>query len=128
MKNLFLFIIIPVLLVLCGRSSAQTTASYKIYGKVTDSISKKPLAAAIITLSGSGPVQNNLTQTDGSFNISGLKPGKYQLAVKSVGYLAKSFTVNVRVDTSLTVSLAPDVKSLSEVTVKSSRPLIQQNS
>lgn len=128
MKNIILFISTFCLLISCANAIAQTPAAIKISGKLTDTVTKKPIATATVTLTTDDTqLLSTLTQADGSFNFGNLKTGKYQLSIKSVGYLPVASVINIKADTSLgVICLKPDVKSLAEVQVKSSRPLIQQ--
>jgi hypothetical protein len=82
---------------------------------------------ATVGLNFGGSIQNTPSKADGNFSFSGLTPGNYILLIKAVGYQERTLTIHLVGDTILkTVLLTPDVKSLKEVQVRSSRPLIQQ--
>src|SRR5689334_12210500 len=67
----------------------------KIIGKIIDSLSKQPVEYATITLSaaGSNKVLNGTTaDSTGSFNLPGITPGTYIVAIDFIGY--KTHTIN----------------------------------
>jgi hypothetical protein len=83
MKKLFFTII-----VLVSPFSIAQEGNLKIYGKVTDKLTKQPLPGANILV-----LNTNLgasTDLDGKFEINGLPPGEYQLRASIISY--KSIT------------------------------------
>ena len=83
MKKLF----IAIILLVSPFSGAQDD-NIKIYGKVTDKLTKQPLPGVNILV-----LNTNLgaaSDLDGKFEIDGLSPGQYQLRASIIGY--KSIT------------------------------------
>ncbi len=83
MKKLFF----AVILLISPISIAQED-NLKIYGKVTDRLTKQPLPGVNILV-----LNTNLgasTDLDGKFEINGLPPGEYQIRASIIGY--KSIT------------------------------------
>ena len=83
MKKLFF----AVILLITPISIAQED-NLKIYGKVTDRLTKQPLPGVNILV-----LNTNLgssTDLDGKFEINGLPPGEYQIRASIIGY--KSIT------------------------------------
>lgn len=105
----------------------------KISGSVVDSITKKPLDYGTITLfraTGKTPITGILTDEKGTFQLNDVHPGSYRLEISFVGYPTKIITgvettpskpdKNVGV-----VVVGQSAKSLNEVTVTASAPLIE---
>ncbi len=127
MKNIYTLFITIGLFIFCGDASGQANHIVTIGGKLIDSVSQKPVVAATLILKNIDATQNTLSKADGSFSLSGLQPGKVTLNIRAVGYVEKRILLNLQADTLLrAIVLSPDVKSLHEVEVRSSRPLIQQ--
>lgn len=101
-----------------------------IRGKVTDKKSGDALAGARVTaveqdasledlLGGGGKQLGRVAGKDGSFELTGLKPGKYIVNASYVGYKIASMTVTVDGGGTATANLfmVADVKGLDEVVV-----------
>lgn len=86
-------------------------------GIIVDAEGKAPLAGATISLKGyDGGVT---TDTDGSYKLSGIKPGQYTVIISFVGYEAKSVqtTLESNVTRVLDAGLSMSENSLEEVVV-----------
>lgn len=98
--------------------AAQETG--KISGKIIDQKSSETLIGASINIDGS--TQGTAADVEGNYILSGLKPGKYSLVVRYVGYQSKSISdVEVKAGqvTSLNIALTEaTTQSLKEVVVK----------
>ncbi|HVW12699.1 MAG TPA: outer membrane beta-barrel family protein [Mucilaginibacter sp.] len=106
---------------------AQDTDGHKIYGAVADSLGHKPLDKITLSLSGAGNSRNLTTEPNGKFEFDGLRNGSYSLDIHAIGFKPLEVTIKLKADTNLgTISLQPDAKNLKEVTIVSTRPLIQQ--
>ncbi len=89
-------------------------ANAKIFtGKVVDATTKEPLIGATVEVDGTKT--GTVTDIDGNFTID-CKEGS-QLTVRYVSYK----TVSARASEAMTVSLAPDNQTLSEVTVSAQK-------
>ncbi|TWJ01549.1 outer membrane receptor protein involved in Fe transport [Mucilaginibacter frigoritolerans] len=129
MKNIFINLIVcTLLLFLCRDVAAQSKSGYKIHGTVADSASQKPLDLITVTLTDADShVASTQTKNNGGFEFTGLKKKIYSLSIRAVGYLEIKTTINLQTDTNAGVFLLrADVKTLKEVQVRSSKPLIQQ--
>lgn len=107
-----LFILFPFV------SQAQSSS---FSGKIKDANSKEPLIGVNVVLQklADSTIKGASTGVDGSFLISNLENGRYKAELTYLGYVNKSFFVNisgvVRMDT---LTLHEDVKMLNEAVVK----------
>ena len=93
-------------------------AQSKLSGLVSDP-DKKPIPFSVIGLKNTFlSTQSNAT---GSFEFTNLKPGKYVLVTKCVGYKAKEDSVEVKDNTTIEITLSQDDKALDEVVVNATR-------
>ncbi|MEX0912173.1 MAG: SusC/RagA family TonB-linked outer membrane protein [Gemmatimonadota bacterium] len=79
-------------------------------GTVTAESSLRPLAAAQVSIPGTG--QGTLTNNAGEFLIPNIAPGQHTLRVQMIGYTAVEQTVDVAAGQVTTVSLALSVEAL----------------
>lgn len=104
--------------------SAQTTPgiSYEVKGITADSLTSKTLDYITIGLKTDKniPVKSTLSKSDGSFLFSGIKPGKYLIAVIAVGYRAKTLTVDLTGE--------PLVKELGTILINGPNLALQETS
>jgi outer membrane receptor protein involved in Fe transport len=97
----------------------------KISGTVIDSITKKPMDYATISLFTSGhkvPITGVVTDDKGNFKFNNLAPGKYKISLSFIGYPAKIIdpviTTPAKPDNNMgAILLAPSAKALKEVVV-----------
>lgn len=106
-----------ILLLFSWAAIAQGT----ITGKVTDELTNEPVPFANIV------IQNTTTGTttdiDGTFTLTDLKPGVYNLQISYLGYTTKTlFDVEVvsNKKTQLNITLVQSAESLAEVVIKES--------
>ncbi len=130
-------VLIGSLLLYTAQSQAQEGEKQKnegsIVGNITDSLSKKPIEYATITLFREGnkkAVNGTVTDKGGQFTVSLVDPGTYKVVIESVGY--RPYTINAISITKKdpvvklpAISLAKSQVTLSTVTVTSSTPLIE---
>src|SRR5690349_21796169 len=95
-----------VVLFACLQGSAQSTIT--VTGKVTD---EKGAAIAGATITEKGTRNATTTKEDGSWSLQ-VKP-RTRLVISYVGYEP----TEIEARAGLTISLAPDIKSLSDVVV-----------
>jgi outer membrane receptor protein involved in Fe transport len=132
--------IILLLAIFCSVLSARaqfggggSTITGKISGTVVDSITKKPLEYATVSIFRSGgkaPINGVLTDEKGSFKLNNMPAGKYKITVTFIGYPSKTFdpveTTLSKPDNNMgTVILAPSAKSLSQVNVVGEKSIIE---
>jgi len=121
-----------ILLTLTFKSYGQAPAKLEIKGMVTDSATNQamPFVTVIVKAPGSNvPIKSSLTKDNGSFDITNVTAGKYQLAVTSLGYRAKIINLPNAVDGVVDVKnilLSPSTGQLKEVSIVEAKPLIKQ--
>ncbi|QXV63827.1 TonB-dependent receptor family protein [Mucilaginibacter sp. 21P] len=117
MKTNLLFLLI---LLLPGFLKAQT----KIPGKVVDA-SGHPLDAVTVTLLKDQKQVASAFADLGTFSLIYKEPGSYSVKASLVGYQPTSLTLLLPKD-SIVITMQPDSKQLSEVTVAYRRPVIER--
>lgn len=116
-----------------GVGGGGTTTVGKISGTLIDSVSKQPLGYASVALfraTGTSPINGVLTNEKGEFKIDGVHPGSYKIRIVYVGYPDKFVggivTTDSKPDKNVgLVLVAPSAKSIKEVSVTASAPLIE---
>ena len=115
-----------------GGGGGSTTVG-KISGNLVDSITKKPLDYASVSIFRSGgkvPINGVLTDEKGGFKFDGLHPGNYKIRITYVGYPDKIVdpivTTDAKPDKNMgQVNVAPSSKALKEVNIVGTTPLIE---
>ncbi|MEX8547440.1 MAG: TonB-dependent receptor [Mucilaginibacter sp.] len=118
-----------------GGGGGGSSVTGRIAGSVVDSISKKPIDYATITLFRSGgkaPLNGVVTDSKGNFRIDNLNPGKYKITVSFIGYPTKTFdpvtTTPAKPDANLgTVRLSPSGRMLKGVEVVGQQALVENH-
>lgn len=107
---------------------AQDQADYKIQGKIIDSTTQKPLDKITININSENQKDLHVvSKQDGAFEFTNLETGIYKLKINGVGFKPLLMTIQLKVDTNLgLIALKTDMKTLSEVSIKASVPLIQR--
>jgi len=98
-------------------SSMTGVAQHVITGKVIDLYNKKPIPKASVFLSNT--TVGGSTNEDGSYSLTNVKPGQYDIIVSAVGYETSQRTilVNGKLDIPFT-ELTPKTIALNAVVVK----------
>lgn len=135
MKRILLLII-----VICAAITAKAQLPVggggiigKISGTVVDSLTKKPVDYATISIFKSGaktPINGVLTDEKGNFQINNLRAGKYKITVSFIGYPTKTYdpieTTASKPDNNMgTLVIAPSAKALKEVQIIGQQALIE---
>jgi hypothetical protein len=124
MKHIFLLIII-----FCVSVTAKAQFSVggsgsnikgRISGNIVDSLSKKPVDYATISLFKSGaktPINGVLTDEKGNFKLDNISAGKYKITVSFIGYPTKTIdpviTTASKPDNNMgTIVIAPGARAL----------------
>ncbi|RYD94894.1 MAG: TonB-dependent receptor [Sphingobacteriales bacterium] len=105
----------------------------RISGTVVDSITKKPLDYATVSIYRSGgkaPINGVLTNEKGEFKLDNVKAGAYKIGVSFIGYPTKFIdpvtTTLSKPDLNIgTVVVAPSAQALKEVQITGQAPLIE---
>ncbi len=113
--------------------SSGSSVTGKISGTVIDSITKKPLDYATVSISRSGGkaiLNGTLTDDKGKFSLNNIAPGKYKISVTFIGYPTKIFdpveTTPGKPDNNMgNVVVAPSTKTLNAITVVGQTPVIE---
>ncbi|MBS7566371.1 TonB-dependent receptor [Mucilaginibacter sp. Bleaf8] len=135
MKHIFTF-----LALLCSIVAAKaqipgggSSITGKISGTVIDSVTKKPLDYATISVFRSGgkaPLNGVLTDEKGKFSLNNIAPGKYKIAVSFIGYPTKTIdpveTTPGKPDNNMgTIVISPSSRALKEVVVAGQAPVVE---
>lgn len=122
MRIIYIFLI--NLIVITVVAQEKVTVS----GKITDEETGDPLefaSVSLLSLSDSSLVTGDVTNAQGSFNIT-VSPGNYILKAQFVSYLPKHKRIEASGDLSTnTISLAQDVETLGEVVVTGQKDQMQ---
>lgn len=116
-----------------GGVGGGSTIVGKVSGTLVDSVSKKPLDYASVSIfraTGSSPINGVLSDEKGNFKIEGLHPGSYKLRITYVGYPDKFVqgvvTTDSKPDKNMgTILVAPSAKSLKGVEITGTAALIE---
>ncbi|KAA0993486.1 TonB-dependent receptor [Dyadobacter aurulentus] len=123
--NILLAILILTHLTAAGQ---KTTVRAEVSGIVLDSVSKKPLRTAsvsLLTQRDSAYVSANVTEGDGKFRLKNVSAGSYRLLITFIGYRNKSalFQITGNNPVSLdTLWMTEQGTDLQEVVIKQEAP------
>ena len=84
-----------------------------LFGRVVDGQGQR-LPGVTITLTGSGPVQVEVTDAEGEFRFWDLVPGTYQLEAALEGFSTREYpNVNIRVgrNTTIDITMTPAIET-----------------
>ncbi len=125
--RLFLFGLFLLPLLAVGQT--KPAKSGQVQGFVVDSVTKKPLLEANVSVllgRDSSFVQVQTTGGDGDFQVPNLAFGRYRLLISYVGYQPKSVPVTLSAEKPSvdlgTISVQPQTQTLNEVVVVQERP------
>jgi outer membrane receptor protein involved in Fe transport len=135
-RIILLFIIFSITLTAkaqLGIGGGGSSVVGKIAGTIIDSLTKKPVDYATISLFRSGgkaPINGVLTDEKGNFKIDNIKAGKYKIVVSFIGYPSKTIdpveTTASKPDNNMgTILLAPSAKALKEVSIVGQAALVE---
>jgi len=115
------------LLFVLGTANAQFKAG--IQGTVTDSAGGLvPDAKVTLTNTETGKTQETTSSSEGFYRLSGLPPGKYNLAVEKAGYKQKVFdnvAVNAEAVQGLDIALEPGEVSATVTVTQETAPTLE---
>jgi hypothetical protein len=113
MKYLTLFLITCLIV----RGLPAQAQGYALSGSVTDSTTGKPIAAVSVFLNGTS--KGTTTHEDGTFLLTGIPAGGYQLIISAIGYATFQTVINTsHLPSNLDVILHSRASELAAVTVK----------
>jgi hypothetical protein len=109
---------------LSAQSAAGRSSSSVVEGVVLDAATERPVAGAAVTInSGDRGSRGALTDAQGRFRLSGLRPGIYRFYARKSGYLEGAFGRPMSRGFEESVSIGPDV-SLEGFTIWMWQPAI----
>lgn len=126
----FLSVYVFAFLLCLSKPDLRAQAVYAgMNGKLIDSLTTRPVAYATIQLLlGEKHLHSTYSSADGSFAFEQLKPGNYELRISAMGF--RQLHHKVSLTTGLldlqAIYLQQSVKSLDEVRISSSKPLVAQ--
>ena len=98
------------------------SSSGSITGRVVDRSTQQAIAGATISITGS--TAGTVSDTAGSFRITGITVNTYNISISLVGYATQTLyniVINAGNENTVTVELEPQSKTLSEVVVRSNK-------
>ncbi len=107
----------------------------RISGTVIDSLTKQPMDYATVSLyrsTGKSPITGMLTDEKGNFKLDNIHPGSYRIEVSFMGYPTKVVngieTTPSKPDKNAgIIYVAPSTKTLKEVAIAGTTPLIENH-
>jgi ferric enterobactin receptor len=123
MKKLLLF------LLLLGRLAYAQEKGFHVQGILNDSTSGHPVEFVTLTLlQEQKAVKGGYSQPDGTFKISGLEAGRYELRITAVGYAEVLLSLEIKSDSKDLgrIVLTENRAGLKEVKITAARPIVQQ--
>jgi hypothetical protein len=115
-----------IFLILLASGSAF---SQSIKGKITDASNSDPLVGAVVKVQGT--TLGTISDLDGNYEITDIKPGVYTLEYTYIGYKTKTLkdiVVTSKITTDLNISLSGEGIETEEITIESSPTLANEQS
>ncbi len=100
-------------MLLCVQTLVWAQDGQVIKGSVADAFSQEPLAGATVVIVGSSPQLGTITDENGNFRLWNIKPGRYNVLVRFMGYENYLFR-EVLVGSGKEVVLRAGLKELTE--------------
>lgn len=123
------FYLTLILIVVLKSASAQSiNNNITLTGILTDSLSKKSLAYATVSIRSENEnyLKTVLTNEEGRFSVKDMKAGKYILSIISLGYEKKALKLDLTSSLDLgTIALRENSNTLKEVVVYAERSLVR---
>jgi outer membrane receptor protein involved in Fe transport len=129
-KRIF-FLLIYFFCLNCSNSFSQNPAGFLLKGTIIDSISRKPIELATISILDAAKKVVALTYSDegGVFKSSDVVAGSFFLNLSFVGYQQKTIAFQINSQNAYefgVIYLKPDVTQLQAVTISGNRQLVEQ--
>ena len=115
-------ILAPVTLILAMVPRGTAAQQVTVTGRVLERTYASWIGGAIVSLSGSPPF---FTDLDGLFRFNRVVPGRHTLTVEAMGYQTRSFELEIRADTTVTVEMDPDPVVLDSLMVRTGEVTIR---
>ncbi|TDO21749.1 outer membrane beta-barrel family protein [Pedobacter duraquae] len=130
MKKLLLIFVITLCCKINLQAQTPVAATATLKGLVVDSVSKKPqdYITAVLKKENIG-IKTALTEPNGTFTMSKVAVGKYDLVIVAMGFKAKTIPIDVKenivYDLGKLIISAQD-NNLNEVNITAAKPVIKQ--
>lgn len=111
MKPVYIIVVLVMCFFCCEAQQPST-----ISGAVTDSVTGKPLAGVSVFLNNTA--HGTATRSDGTFDLTGISPGAYQLVFSTIGFRTSVIDLDSRHPVRLTIRLQQQATELQAVTVE----------
>jgi len=98
-------------------STVSAFAQYKISGNISDISNKEPLIGASVSIP--DLKTGTISKANGNFEFPNLKKGTYLIQFSYAGYKSHFETIDLKNDTTLTISLEPSATELEGVVITS---------
>lgn len=111
--------LLAAFITICINLMGHAQFTQTIRGKVVDQLLQKPLAGATVSMNGNN--KTIITETDGSFRITGVPVGSHQLQISFIGFkdaALDNIVVNTGKEIVLTIALETDVEMQQQVIVQ----------
>ncbi|CAG5073331.1 hypothetical protein DYBT9623_04785 [Dyadobacter sp. CECT 9623] len=119
--------------VIPGTAEDTRSGSGKIRGILVDSVSKKPVefaALSLVDIKTNNPIDGTTTDEKGEFTMSKVASGDFKILISFIGYKTKTINdikIDRKSDLNLgSISMAPDVVQLNEVEVVGMAQLVEE--
>lgn len=103
----------------------QPGITRSVRGTILDTDNRQPVPGAVVVVVGSDPLLSGASDMDGRFLIHGVRTGRIDLRVRSMGYqevLLPNVLVDAGKETVLTVLMESSAATMEEVAVTADRP------
>ena len=123
MKRLLIHLLIPAIILVSAIVSAQKPTQ-TIRGTIVDKQSLITLPGANVIIPGSNPPKGASSAVDGSFKITGVDPGRYDIQVTCLGYkpvIIANVVVTTGKEVVLDVAMEEEISNLKEVVVSGTK-------
>jgi hypothetical protein len=128
MKKIFTFLIL--VLFSYGLHAQSTEPTQTIRGVVVDKQSQSQIPGVNVVLLGTEPVKGSVTDMEGRFKITEVKPGRYDLKISYIGYkeiIQSNVVVTVGKEVVLEIGMEENVSALEEVVIAGTKKNETQN-
>jgi len=118
MPRTFLFILMIITGITSGFPQELTQT---IKGRIMDGDTEIPLPGATVVIVGSDPIIGTVSDPDGYYRLTGIKPGRYDLNISFIGYeanVAREVLVGSARESIVNVGLKESTVDLGEVEIK----------
>lgn len=117
----FLYLLFAIIFLKYNTATAQNKFTQTIKGTVTDKASRLPLQGVTVKLITAAATKATASDADGTYRLTQVPVGRHVIEVSFTGYQTSTLSeilVTTGKETEVNIELAPSLKQLNEVTVK----------